>query len=310
MSYRNRDRTAFTLVELLVVIAIIGVLIALLLPAVQQAREAARRSQCTNNLKQLGLAMHMYHDAYRSFPIGAYAAWGHSWSWPILPFMEQTAVYEILPNAPSDSGSYGGSDATSVALVKLMRTPISTFFCPSQPDGQTEPTEVNGLTGRSISSYLANAGGDATQDGLGAGGMDQSNGLFHAVRMNTSSPTGRVFKFRDAKDGLSSTVLLGEAVYDIDPDKCYLCDHFLYFHPNFDSSNGSDFSEALGSTYDPVNPKTTDGNILERSYGSFHPGGANIGFADGSVHFIPETIDGATWRAMGSRKGGEVVELP
>ncbi|GAA4424577.1 DUF1559 domain-containing protein [Bremerella cremea] len=301
-------RRGFTLVELLVVIAIIGILIALLLPAVQQAREAARRSQCKNNLKQLGLAMHMYHDTYQSFPIGIQAAWGGSWSWSILPFIEQQALFDVMPNPVNDSGSFGGSDARSEQLRQLVRTPIATYFCPSQVDGPIEGTDVNGLTLRAKTNYLANAGGNATNDNLGSGGMDVSNGLFHAVRMNTSSPTGKVFAFRDVKDGLSSTLLIGEAYYKLDDD-CNVCDHFLFFHSNADSGNGSDFSETLGSTYDSINSKSTDGDVLERSYGSFHPGGANIVLADGSTQFVAETIDVEIWRGAGSRKGKEVISL-
>lgn len=304
-------RQGFTLVELLVVIAIIGILIALLLPAVQQAREAARRAQCKNNLKQLGLALHLYHDTNNSFPIGAYAAWGHSWDWAILPYVEQSALYEVMPSPANDSGYWGGTDARSLGIIEISRTPVSTFLCPSQPEGPVETRSVNGLAGRAMLSYLANAGGNAQTDNLGANGMNESNGLFHAVTMNSSSSKGRIFKMRDVIDGLTSTVLVGEAIYSIDEDQgCTICDRFLFYHPNYDSGSGSDFSESLGSTYYKINPKDAAHNSTEReiAFSSYHSGGANVVLADGSVKFVSETVDLVNvWRALGSRNGGEVV---
>ncbi len=154
-----RKRAGFTLIELLVVIAIIAVLVALLLPAVQQAREAARRSSCKNNLKQLGLAFHNFNDTYRELPPGVRSAWGMSWTWDILPYLEQPAVYELMPDDPlSDSGHWGGTDARSLGLIQITRTNVPVFHCPSQPGNQSEENDVNGLTGCVKNNYLANAG--------------------------------------------------------------------------------------------------------------------------------------------------------
>lgn len=304
-STERSSRHGFTLIELLVVIAIIAILIALLLPAVQQAREAARRSQCKSNMKQLGLAMQNYHDVNNTLPIGAHAAWGHSWTWGILPFVEQHALFEVMPTPINDNGYVGGSDARSLAIQQIARSSSPAFYCPSQPGGSRESQSVNGLTGRARLNYLASAGGDVTGDGLAD--MDSSNGLFHAVRMNGSG-TGRVFRVRDVTDGLSNTVMLGEALYDV--DKCTLCDHFLFFHPNFDSGDGSDFSEVLGSTFYAINNESSNFSHREVSFSSVHTGGAHIVFGDGSARFISESIDIGIWRAMGSRNGGEVIEIP
>ncbi len=305
------SRRGFTLIELLVVIAIIAILIGLLLPAVQKVRDAAYRTQCQNNMKQLGLAIHAYHDANNKFPIGAYAGWGHDWTYDILPFVEQASLYNKMPG-PSDSGYAAGSDPDSAFIREVARTPVSTFFCPSQPFGPIENADVNGLTGRVTLSYLANAGSNATHDNLGAGGMNMSNGLFHAVEMNWAVPQGQVFSIRSVRDGLSSTILLGETKYDITPiadGGCYYCDRFLFFHPNYDSGNGSDFSESLGSTYYKMN--STSPTEAELSFGSYHQGGAHVVFGDGSVRFMLDTMSlDEVWRPLGSRNGGEIIALP
>ncbi|MHC4877366.1 MAG: DUF1559 domain-containing protein [Planctomycetota bacterium] len=298
------SRRGFTLIELLVVIAIIAILVALLLPAVQSAREAARRSQCKNNLKQLGLAMHNYHDVNSRLPIGAHARWGQSWTWAILPHADQESLFHIMPTPVNDSGWWGGSDARSNALKQIARTPVNTFVCPSQPNGPIESRNINGLSGRAMLTYLANAGGDAQNDSKAT--MDSSNGLFHAIDM--SNAVGRTFQFRDVIDGLSSTVLIGEAEYLVNSAKgCNICDRYLFYHMNFDSGGGSDFSEVLGSTFYPINTPATNNSERECAFGSFHSGGAHFVFADGQVRFISETIDIDLWRGLGSREGNEDV---
>ncbi|MFW6170885.1 MAG: DUF1559 domain-containing protein, partial [Planctomycetota bacterium] len=141
MSHRNRTEHAFTLVELLVVIAIIGILVALLLPAVQAAREAARRTQCINHLKQIGLALHNHHDTHKRFPPGGCSdqtpfgtdqsesgAWGHSWVVALLPFMEQSAMYDMMDGLSGNTGWF-----KSVVYDGVDEQSISTIFCPSSP---------------------------------------------------------------------------------------------------------------------------------------------------------------------------------
>src|SRR3990172_8333364 len=116
-----------------VVLVVGGILVALLLPAVQAAREAARRMQCSNNLKQHGIGMHNYHDTYTSLPYGVNAGWGHSWTAFVLPQLEQSPLYDTIPTPFNDSGSWTGTDARSLALIALARTYVPTFRCPSQP---------------------------------------------------------------------------------------------------------------------------------------------------------------------------------
>lgn len=297
----------FTLIELLVVIAIIAILVALLLPAVQQAREAARQSQCKSNLKQLGLAMHNYHDVNNSLPIGVHAAWGQSWTWAVLPYVDQAALFEVMPTPINDNGFWGGTDQRSLDLITIARTVVPVFLCPTLPAGPIEPRNINGLSRRAMSTYLANAGGDARHDNRGTNGMDRSNGLFHAVNMITA--VGRSFRLRDVTDGLSNTVLVGEAEYNLSSaEGCNICDRYLFYHMNADSGDGSDFSEVLGSTFYSINPEATNNSERECAFGSFHAGGANILFADGKVKFMSENVDlVGIWRPLGSRGGEELI---
>ena len=298
----RRRKRGFTLVELLVVIAIIGILVALLLPAIQAAREAARRMQCTNHLKQIGLANHNYHDTYRRFPYGVNAAWGHSWTTHILGHIEQTGLAEIVPW--TDSGWWGANDANSQAFKQLARAQISTFRCPSQPGPKTG--DVNGLSGRFITNYLGNAGGNARHDNRGSNGMDRSNGIFLACRFNVSN-TRAPYGIPDVTDGTSTTLLVGESIHLLDGVNCNICDRFSFYHMNADSGSGSDFSEVLGSTFYKINTQAINNSERECAFSSMHPGGCNGVLADGSTRFFADSIDITTWRGLGSRNGGETI---
>ncbi len=154
----QRRHTGFTLVELLVVIAIIGVLVALLLPAVQAAREAARRAWCKNNLKQIGLAFHLYHDQRKTFPFG-FNEHGTAWSALILPQLEQQGLYDTLTFAEFGVGNYDGGGANEQAC----RTVLPVFRCPSAP--LPEHDSGFGIVDRTPGTYIANASGTGVIDG-------------------------------------------------------------------------------------------------------------------------------------------------
>ena len=333
-----RKSRGFTLVELLVVIAIIGVLIALLLPAVQQAREAARRMSCTNNLKQLGLALHNHHDTYGKFPAGASNEedsssdeTGAHWSARLLPFVEQSNLYEAL-TLTTDSANFaagsGGVSGASLASsnashrnIAACETLIPGFRCPSAPipehirDTSTDNWTVQN---RVPASYLGNCSGTLTSDHQSGQGQawwgksasNELNGIFQNFRP---------LRFADVTDGTSNTVAFGEAV----PDP-------LNTGAREDSANGSsaqkdhwiiggddadvpqDWSEMFGTLGVGINlPKVAPGasgfSEYEFGYSSKHPGGAMFCLTDGSVTFLAETTNAATRKGFGTRNGEEVV---
>jgi prepilin-type N-terminal cleavage/methylation domain-containing protein len=323
-------RSGFTLVELLVVVAIIGMLIALLLPAVQAAREAARRMQCQNNLRQIGLALHNYESQWRSLPWGAKGGWGHSWTTDILHQLEQPALADIVPYG--EPGYASGSDIESQRFRQLAAAVVPTYRCPSQP-GPATYEQLNGLLPvRAINSYLGNAGSNAFTDnytdptsssvlpcepGDLSCGMDRSNGLFLATnfcnleditdRCN-NAPSRPPIKFSDVADGLSNTVAIAETKFLVF-EFCDVCDHFSLYHTEFDVMNGSDFSEALASLLYGINVELgPDRNQMQMSIGSYHHGGVGVAMADGAVRFLSESLDERIRHAIGSRRGGEVLE--
>jgi len=304
-------RSGFTLVELLVVIAIIGVLVALLLPAVQAAREAARRTQCNNNVKQLLIGMHNHHDTHRQFPQGIYtnngSATGGAWSAFILPFVEQENLYDRMTFAVEGAnwGSSGGisgatldSTSTTTRNVAALEAEVPAFRCPSSPmDEHVQDQSTDGWTvlNRYPANYLGCASGVVTDD----------SGTFRTLdgMLFTESKT----RFSSITDGSSNTVLVAEALPDVNADfttyeSSDRKDHWLF--GGDDSDVLRDHSEHLGSTGVPIN--TTN----EVAFGSQHPGGCQFGLADGSVHFIAENIDFDILRNLGSRADGNVVTLP
>lgn len=312
MSVQNvrKKRIGFTLIELLVVIAIIAILIALLLPAVQQAREAARRSQCKNNLKQIGLALHNYHETFSSLPPGSIVyktgstISGHGWTWhaSILPYLDQKPLYDQIQGA-NGMGTEGGG-TTSAKQRLAGQTVIPVFWCPSQPDVR------NGVQkgGYTTSNYNGNMG---TQIGDGSGdncdlaanlasptlGCMGANGIFF--------PSSNV-RYRDVTDGLSNTIVVSEVI-DSGGDADKLggggSDRKYCFSGGADSNPPTEMSEYLiaAETNDPIN------GYAEEAAGSYHVGGAQFVLGDGSVRFISENISMTTYRALSTRAGGEVI---
>ncbi len=337
---RSHPRRGFTLVELLVVIAIIGVLVGLLLPAVQAAREAARRVQCQNNLKQLSLAVHNYESTYGRMPWGAKGGWGFSWTTDILPNLEQNALAAMVPYGEPGNGVT--SSPESRAMETLATTPLSVFRCPSQygPDELILPGDR--IIGRALNSYVGNGGGNVVVDQYSGPGPDPSklylyapppepvgfdggDGVFLATNFchqTLGSPTPcdnrpqwQGLKFTDVLDGLSNTCLIAETWYPPE-GVCVDCDHYSLYHPDIDGTsnpNGTDFSEALGTLFYDFNPKdleslsTVEPDRLELSLGSFHIGGIHMTLCDGSVKFVTDSIDEKTRWAVGSRNGREAA---
>ena len=361
----SRSVRGFTLIELLVVIAIIAVLIALLLPAVQAAREAARRAQCTNNLKQIGLALHNYHSTHDTFPMGGTpgrrmdnpsdliggtsgSPWG-AWSAQslFLPYMEQTPIYNALNfNVATQGPPQFGPAAVSTGI----RTTINSFVCPSNP---AVPGTFYGAS-RPGNSYFASMGGSMLFDGNQT--SSRPNGLFN----HGGKPTG----LRDITDGSSNTIAFGEwRIGDFDPNRLSIQD-VINIQGTFPSGaswgspllnmplGGQPFQQwivtcasqaraslgngnknrswigefwacgmpgrTMGTTLLPPNSAYPNCNINTWGQGdwdtpgmwnlsSYHPGGANVCMADGSVKFLKASTALQIIWALGSKDQGETV---
>ncbi|MEX0792124.1 MAG: DUF1559 domain-containing protein [Pirellulaceae bacterium] len=297
-----KTKTGFTLVELLVVIAIIGVLVSLLLPAVQSARESARRMSCGNNLKQLGLALHVYHDMVQSLPPGyvwsaddpLVGGWG--WGALILPQIEQSALYDAI-NTNVNRMPMNPTDETRMIL--------NGFLCPS--DDSAGMGNLNSRrNGHAKSNYLGNMGvansiNTAHHDIFPARTTPQdaqakkfyAKGIFFSSQ-SPNNPT----RLRDVVDGTTNTFLLGER--------------------NWSGSSGSGPAGGIWAGAYEANKaagvvaacNATDrmlNGIDNFAFASTHPGGGQFSMVDGSTRFISENIDGNIYEALATRKGQEVI---
>ena len=310
MNSSSRPRSAFTLVELLVVIAIIGILVALLLPAVQSAREAARRMQCTNNLKQLALAVHNYQTAFNSFPISI-SPWaegnsptpqknGKGWIVSILPQVEQQALFDQF--APGFVGDmFSGQGIANPVCKPAMRAKLSFLNCPSEPSARKTSTTQYQWTGTEVT--LTNYKGV-----IGDTRMGGSSSVHQGTEPdchNTTGCNGTFYRnnYQDGisidsfKDGTSNTLLIGE---DVPAEN----NHSTAFYSNGD----------YASCHAPLNyfpkPPTPDNwwNVI--SFRSLHTGGANFALGDGSVRFLSDSINYPLYRALSTKAKGEVAPLP
>jgi prepilin-type N-terminal cleavage/methylation domain-containing protein/prepilin-type processing-associated H-X9-DG protein len=306
-------RRAFTLIELLVVIAIIAILVGLLLPAVQKVREAAARAKCQNNLKQLAVAVHAYHDVYSYFPYGT-SPWsegghpaptsglnGRGWTIEVLPFIEQGAIYqalEITRNQPFFT--YGTLSLAGTNVRPYVTTPLAVFRCPS--DRTTDQTMTTFFQWSPAPVAITNYKGvigDTQMGGIASsfpGTMPDChdttgcNGLFYR---NVYQEKQRI---AGITDGTSNTLMIGEDL----PSHNW---HSALFY-----ANGEYASCHAPLNYMPNPPTPGDWpNVI--SFRSLHPQGANFARADGSVRFVRQDMDHATYRAACTKAGGEVVNL-
>ena len=347
MPCRRASRVGFTLVELLVVIAIIGILIALLLPAVQAAREAARRTQCKNNLKQLGLAALNFESSYKKFPSGGWGwLWvgdadrgtGQSqpggWFYHIAPFIEETGLTQI--GQGTASGGFGVADAKKQANTQLIEHPVSAFICPSRRAAIAYPSlDDSGMPNQEPHNAVASSAGTyAKTDYCANGGSSSAIGpsegpgpLCYQTFPNCDDyfkPTNKQFfrgivglgwgaSLRQVTDGSSHTAMAVEK---------YLSTDFY----DLGQHDGDDNTAYTGWDVDTVRffkdtPKQDTFSGIGRPgnqpfpgqykdlAGSAHPGGCNLAMTDGSVHTVSFDIDGDVWANVGNRDDGEPVTL-
>ena len=321
------ERRGFTLVELLVVIAIIGILIALLLPAVQAAREAARRSQCTNNLKQIGLALHNYHDTFRAFPLGSRShptlsprnSYGTNWRASILAFLEQQVLFDKLNfESGGFSGATSGVFSNGNEVLSGLMVPV--YKCPSSTADPFEADRGTSNPQRSMMhEYVGIAGAYPDPAGRTAVCKQSSRGMVCSsgiLLANENCGMNRV------TDGTSNVILVSEqsgivsgqrirANYaggwtgtSADPGNPVYTVGTMPTSHNFYHTGLSVIRWAINSpTY--VSGSSDQSYMTNTVLNSFHPGGINVTLADGSVRFLQETLDMEILRRLGVADDGQ-----
>ena len=304
MVHSHTRRRGFTLIELLVVIAIIGILIGLLLPAVQKVREAANRIRCSNNLKQLGLGLHNYHATHGTFP-ASHSMWsegarpvapftGRGWILITLPFLEQDALYRQFEPSVTTT-------LWDPACATAMQTMLSILQCPTDPDVKTLSTDQYQWTGTLVARTNYKGVIGDTQMGSGASihtgtlpdchNTTGCNGMFY--RNDYQEPV----TIQQILDGTSNTFMVGEDVVAYNW-------HSTAYYANGDYAS---CHAPLNYMPNPPDPSNWPNAI---SFRSLHAGGANFCLADGSVRFVTQAMDHNSYRALCTKAGGEVVPVP
>jgi prepilin-type N-terminal cleavage/methylation domain-containing protein len=293
-------RSAFTLIELLVVIAIIGVLIGLLLPAVQKVREAANRMTCENNLKQIGLAFHTYHDTYQLFPAAgsdgpnqtccnATTRAGWTWLFAITPFIEQNNVYN-LPNTAA------GNTTVAQSITKI-------YYCPSR----RQPTVYSS---GAKSDYAGNGGKNMA--GRGAQGVLVAQWLVPSPSMPIDAPIEQTRRIADITDGTSNTLLAGEKQCHITVLGSAGGDNEAWNNSGWDQDHVR-FGDGTNNTVpqpDYLHPNSTQPTFWSVRFGGEHPGVFTGAMADGSVRALKYDVDKTSWSRICLINDGQVIANP
>lgn len=341
---RKPNVSGFTLVELLVVIAIIGVLVALLLPAVQAAREAGRRIRCTNNIKQLTLACHNFEDTYKTLPYGRkYDVWDtYTWTQLTLPYIEQRAIFEnywTLPLTPYSTAYPGpiGPIGDDPRLRQARHTVVPTWNCPT--DLGIKKNEFGTAAYGFIRGNYRGCVGSGDMYGLPPTGVTGSNwslGPFSSKQTQSIDITAAVqtmgCKLAEITDGTANTLLISEGISNaVEPGWGGPIGEMIYGNIGgaLFNSTLTPNSTVADQVYGPCpasagdtrykapcvmiansqwyQPSSLGAHAAARS---FHPGGVVVSLADGSTRFVTNSVDLNIWRAAGTRDGGEAVPLP
>jgi prepilin-type N-terminal cleavage/methylation domain-containing protein len=310
------SKKAFTLVELLVVIAIIGILVSLLLPAVQAARESGRRTQCANHLKQLALACQNHHDAYKVLPSAGGPDWNAhmtyqngapaiapeqhgGWGFQILPFMEQQAVWE------------GGGKTTDIdRSVFAIGFPIPTLFCPSRRPPEA-PSGGDWYSKFPSPNPHAGVSSPHAKNDYAAGSIDSATGFAQGIGpivRTWSSDTQRTpaIGLAQVTDGLSNTLILGEKAFNRVGLGAWLPNDNEGYTAGWNHDTSRHTQTAPIADYSDSNT----GNLRGDNFGSSHPGIVQIALCDGSVRPVTLNVDLTTWQRLGHRGDGQTFSLP
>jgi prepilin-type N-terminal cleavage/methylation domain-containing protein/prepilin-type processing-associated H-X9-DG protein len=318
-SRRCARRAAFTLIELLVVIAIIGVLVALLLPAVQAAREAARRAQCANHLRQITLAVHNFEGTHKQLPMNRYGdyddhvTWGgpyensRSWSWlsAILPHLEQTNVYNLgnVPNRPLDAST-------------ILGTPVPTFWCPSDQISSLKvfpertrylrtgvPVGLTNYKGVQGANFCWGDWANGSTMGSDCEPWWKGDGIFYPMDWQKPKSLAKI------TDGTSNTLMVGEDIWNQTratcSDPCYGLG-FSWAHPVEANATAA---IPLNARRPAATPYADNDWTGHNGFRSWHPGGGQFGLCDGSVRFVSNTIPLGIYRAAATISGHEAAGL-